>query len=168
MNMTKFVPALVAALAPMTLVVALAQPAAQKPQLTLESYLVRVEVKDGKNVEVFEKATGVKPGQVMEYRVKATNPGSKAITNISLDLPIPRTTAYLENTATLSKDAALLASWDFKRSFGATPLKRKITRDGKTVEELVPASEYTNLRWVIRTPLAAGASFEFKARVKVR
>jgi uncharacterized repeat protein (TIGR01451 family) len=169
MNMTKLVPALVAALAPMTLVVALAQTTtAQKPQLTLESYLVRTEVKDGKSVEVFEKASGVKPGQVMEYRVRAANPSDRAVTNISLDLPIPRTTSYLENSATLSKDANLLASWDFKRSFGATPLKRKVTRDGKTVEELVPANEYTNLRWVIRTPLAAGASFEFKARVKIR
>jgi uncharacterized repeat protein (TIGR01451 family) len=166
---TKFLPALVAALVPMTLVVALAQTTtAQKPKLTLESYLVRTEVKDGKNVEVFDKAASAKPGQVMEYRVKATNPSDKAITNVAVDLPIPRTTVYLENTATISKDAALLASWDFKRSFGPTPLKRKVTRDGKTIEELVPANEYTNLRWVIRTPLAAGASFEFKARVKIR
>lgn len=164
MNMTKFLPALVAAFA----TVALAQTTAQKPQLTLESYLVRTEVRDGKSVEVFDKATAIKPGQIMEYRVKALNATDKTVTNISLELPIPRTTSYLENTATLSKDANLLASWDFKRSFGPTPLKRKVQRDGKTVEELVPANEYTNLRWVIRTPLAAGASIEFKARVKIK
>ena len=164
MKMTKIIPALVAAFA----TVALAQTTAQKPQLTLESYLVRTEVKDGKSVEVFEKATNVKPGQVMEYRVKALNPSDQTVNNITLELPIPRSTSYLENTATLSKDANLLASWDFKRSFGATPLKRKVIRDGKTVEEIVPATEYTNLRWVIRTPLAGHASFEFKARVKIK
>lgn len=163
MRISKFLPALVAAFA----TVALAQTTPQKPQLTLESYLVRTEVRDGKSVEVFDKAAGVKPGQVMEYRVKALNRTDKTLTNIAVELPIPRTTSYLENTATVSNEANLLASWDFKRSFGSTPLKRKVTREGKTVEELVPASEYTNLRWVIRTPLAAGASLEFKARVKI-
>ena len=146
---------------------ALAQ-AALKPQLLLESYLVRTEVKDNATVEVFEKAEAAKPGQTLEYRVTAQNPATEAVNNLKVDLPIPRETVYLEGTATQSANATLLASYDGKRSFGPLPLKRKVIREGKTVEETVKASEYTHLRWVSKLPLKAGQPFEFKARVKVR
>lgn len=164
MKTSRFIPILLAAIA----TIAFAQNAKTKPELTLESYVVRTELRDGKNVEVFEKAEGVQPGTIMEYRVKAVNQTEKAVSNLVIDLPIPRTTAYLENTATVISNANLLASWDFKRNFGPTPLKRKVTRDGKTIEEVVPAGEYTNLRWIMRAPLASGQTLEFKARVRVR
>lgn len=164
MKNAKFIPILLAAVA----TIAFAQSAKTKPELTLESYVVRTELRDGQRVEVFEKTEGVQPGTVMEYRVRAVNGTEKAVSNLVIDLPIPRTTAYLENSASVIGGANLLASWDFKRSFGPTPLKRKVTRDGKTMEELVPAGEYTNLRWVMRAPLSSGQSLEFKARVRVR
>ena len=139
-----------------------------KPQITLEGYLVRSSSKDGKTIESFEKASRAQPGEIVEYRLKAINVGSAAISNLNVDLPVPRETVYLEGTAAGPNNATLLASFDAKRSFGQLPLKRKIIKDGKTNEELVKANEFTNLRWAIKGAIPAGQTLEFKARVKVK
>jgi hypothetical protein len=84
-------------------------------------------------------------------------------------LPIPSSTTYIENTATNAASVAiLLASYDRKKSFATPPLKRKIIKDGKTIEETVKPNEYTDLRWIVRGQLKAGQTLEFKARVKVK
>jgi uncharacterized repeat protein (TIGR01451 family) len=145
---------------------ALAQ--SSKPQITLEGFLVHSSIKDGKTVESFEKASRAQPGEIVEYRLKAVNPGSTAISNLNVDLPVPRETSYLEGTAAGPNNATLLASFDAKRSFGQLPLKRKIIKDGKASEELVKANEFTNLRWAIKGAIPAGQTLEFKARVKVK
>ena len=145
---------------------ALAQ--SSKPQITLEGFLVRSSIKDGKTIESFEKANRAQPGEIVEYRLKAVNSGSAAISNLNVDLPVPRETAYLDGTASGPNNATLLASFDAKRSFGQLPLKRKIIKDGKTNEEIVKANEFTNLRWAIKGAIPAGQSLEFKARVKVK
>ena len=145
---------------------ALAQ--SSKPQITLEGFLVHSSIKDGKTIESFERASRAQPGEIVEYRLKAVNSGSAAISNLNVDLPVPRETAYLDGTASGPNNATLLASFDAKRSFGQLPLKRKIIKDGKTNEEIVKANEFTNLRWAIKGAIPAGQSLEFKARVKVK
>ncbi len=148
---------------------ALAQAVKTKPELTLESYRVSAEIVGGKTVESFAKADSVKPGDTVEYRVKASNPTATGLPNFVIDLPIPSSTVYLENTATNAASVAiLLASYDRKKSFATPPLKRKIIKDGKTVEETVKPNEYTDLRWIVRGQLKAGQTLEFKARVKVK
>ncbi len=148
---------------------ALAQSTKTKPELTLSNYLVQFEIKNGKTVESFENADKVKPGDILEYRVKASNPTSNNFPNFVVDLPVPTSTMYLENTATNTPSiASLLASYDKKKTFSSLPLKRKVIKDGKTVEEIVKASEYTNLRWIFRNELKSGQNLEFKARVKVK
>ena len=148
---------------------ALAQAVKTKPELTLESYRVISEIVGGKTVESFAKADSVKPGDTVEYRVKASNPTATGLPNFVIDLPIPSSTTYLENSATNAASIAiLLASYDRKKSFATPPLKRKIIKDGKTVEETVKPNEYTDLRWIVRGQLKAGQTLEFKARVKVK
>ncbi len=148
---------------------ALAQAVKTKPELTLESYRVISEIVNGKTVENFAKADSVKPGDTVEYRVKASNPTATGLPNFVIDLPIPSSTVYLENSATNAASVAiLLASYDRKKSFATPPLKRKIIKDGKTVEETVKPNEYTDLRWIVRGQLKAGQTLEFKARVKVK
>lgn len=145
---------------------ALAQ--SSKPQITLEGFLVHSSIKDGKTIESFERANRAQPGEIVEYRLKAVNAGSNAISNLNVDLPVPRETSYLDGTASGPNNATLLASFDAKRSFGQLPLKRKIIKDGKTNEEIVKANEFTNLRWAIKGAIPAGQTLEFKARVKVK
>jgi uncharacterized repeat protein (TIGR01451 family) len=148
---------------------ALAQAVKTKPELTLESYRVVFEIVNGKTVESFAKSDSVKPGDTIEYRVKASNPTQAGLPNFVVDLTIPKSTVYLENTATNAASIAiLLASYDRKKSFATPPLKRKVIKDGKTVEETVKPNEYTDLRWIVRGELKAGQTLEFKARVKVK
>jgi uncharacterized repeat protein (TIGR01451 family) len=139
-----------------------------KPQISLEGYLVRSSIKDGKTIESFEKASRAQPGETVEYRLKAVNAGNATISNLNVDLPVPRETVYLDGTASGPNNATLLASFDAKRSFSQLPLKRKIIKDGKASEELVKSSEFTNLRWAIKGAIPSGATLEFKARVKVK
>jgi uncharacterized repeat protein (TIGR01451 family) len=147
---------------------ALAQ-VAQKAQLTLESYVVISDVKDGKTTERFEPAAIAKPGSTLEYRAIAQNATAKPITKLVVDLPIPKNTIYQEGTATNSPSVATLqASADNKRSFAVLPLKRKIIKDGKSIEEIIPANQYTNLRWLVNAPVAPKTALTFKARVKIR
>ncbi len=138
-----------------------------KPELRLDSYLVTTEVKDGKTIEMFAPAKIAKPGQVLEYRLVAKNNTKLAVSRMNLDLPVPANTMYLEGTASKINNADLLASWD-KKSFGNTPLKRTIVKNGKSVTETVAANEYTTLRWKLKGDLKAGAELMLKARVKVR
>jgi uncharacterized repeat protein (TIGR01451 family) len=148
---------------------ALAQAVKTKPELRLESYRVVFEIVGGKTTESFAKADSVKPGDTVEYRVKASNPTATGLPNFVIDLPIPSSTTYLENSATNAASIAiLLASYDRKKSFATPPLKRKVIKDGKTVEETVKPNEYTDLRWIVRGELKAGQTLEFKARVKVK
>jgi hypothetical protein len=140
-----------------------------RPQLTLEGFLVISEIKNGVTTERFEKASNAKPGSILEYRTTASNPNDKAVSKLVMDLPVPKNTFYLEGTATNNASIAkLMASADNKRSFSTLPLKRKVVKDGKTIEEIVPANQYTHLRWVVNAPLAAKSSVTFKARVKIR
>jgi uncharacterized repeat protein (TIGR01451 family) len=142
--------------------------AAQRPTLLLEGFLVITETKDGKTTERFEKAANAKPGSVLEYRTTAQNPSDKPISKLNVDLPIPKNTFYLEATASNSNVATLLASADNKRTFAKPPLVRKVQKNGKTVEEIIPANQYTHLRWAVAAPLAAKSSLVFKARVKIK
>ena len=77
-------------------------------------------------------------------------------------LPIPANTEYVAGSA---KPGAAKASVD-AHAFGALPLKRRVVRDGKEVEESVPLREYRYLRWY-PGELAADQSVSFTARVKV-
>jgi uncharacterized repeat protein (TIGR01451 family) len=148
---------------------AIAQAVKTKPELTLETYRVAFEIVGGKTVESFAKSDSVKPGDTVEYRVKANNPTASGLPNFVIDLPIPSSTVYLENSATNAASVAiLLASFDRKKTFATPPLKRKVVKDGKTLEEVVKANEYTNLRWIVRGELKSGQTLEFKARVKVK
>jgi uncharacterized repeat protein (TIGR01451 family) len=148
--------------------IAIAQ-VASKPTLTLESYLVIIDTKDGKTTERFEKAINAKPNSTLEYRITAQNPTDKPISKLVVDLPIPKNTNYQEGTATNAPSIATLqASADNKRTFGVLPLKRKVIKDGKSIEEIIPANQYTNLRWLVNAPVASKASLTFKARVKIR
>ena len=77
-------------------------------------------------------------------------------------LPIPQAT---ELVAGSERPAGATASVD-AREFAAVPLKRKARRDGREIEEAVPARDYRALRWSA-PELKAGQSLRFSARVKV-
>jgi len=107
-------------------------------------------------------ADTAKPGDTLEYVVTYTNNTAQAVRDFQATLPIPQATEYIPGSA---KPAAAKASLD-ARSFEAMPLRRKVLRDGRDVEEDVALREYRYLRWSA-PELGAGKSLTYAARVKV-
>lgn len=142
---------------------------AQAPQATsapaLKSELQAfVVVTDAKGQEQFQKAEGVKPGDVIEYRMSHRNISKNLVNKLQFDLPIPVGTTWLKDQAAPAKP---MASAVIGGEFEALPLMRTV-KDAKGVEKKVPVpiEQYRVLRWSLPS-LAAGQSFEARARVRV-
>lgn len=112
--------------------------------------------------ETLVPAESAKPGDVIEYAATYRNAGQSALTGLQATMPIPANTEYLPGSA---RPASAKASVD-GRSFADIPLKRKVRRDGREVEEPVPWREYRYLRW---SPgeLGGEKSVTYTARVRV-
>lgn len=119
-----------------------------------------VRAPDGR--ESASAAETVKPGDVLEYVVTYRNHGAKDVRDFAATLPIPDATELVSGS---ERPAGAQASVD-GRGFGAVPLKRKVSRDGREIEEAVPFREYRALRWWM-PELKGGQSIKFSARVKV-
>ncbi len=114
------------------------------------------------NKEVLELADKAKPGDVIEYSAVYRNP-SKPVKDVLATLPVPQGMEYIAGSAA---PKTVMASLEGK-TFAAMPLKRQVKlADGKTVEQLVPYSEYRFLQWKLGD-MANKASFKVSARMRV-
>ncbi len=107
-------------------------------------------------------ADTAKPGDILEYVVTYRNTTREPVRDLQATLPIPPATELVPGSA---RPATVRASLD-AREFAAVPLKRKVKRDGRELEESIPLHEYRYLRWAI-AELRAGESMTFTARVRV-
>jgi uncharacterized repeat protein (TIGR01451 family) len=119
-----------------------------------------VRAADGR--ESRANADTAKPGDTLEYVVTYRNSGREPVRDLQATLPIPPATELVPGSARPSTARASLDA----REFAAMPLKRKVKRDGREVEEAVPLREYHYLRWAV-PELRAGEALTFVARVKV-
>jgi uncharacterized repeat protein (TIGR01451 family) len=150
----------IAALALAGVLPAQAQPAAKD---TVEARLdVRKVVRTADGRESIAAADAVKPGDVLEYVVTYRNTGSQPVRDFAATLPIPPAT---ELVAGSERPAGARGSID-AREFAAVPLKRKVRRDGREMEETVPLRDYRALRWSA-PELKANQALTYSARVKV-
>jgi uncharacterized repeat protein (TIGR01451 family) len=119
-----------------------------------------VRAADGQ--ESFAPATAAKPGDVIEYAATYRNTSRDPVRNLEATLPIPGNTEFVPGSARPDSAKASVDS----RAWADMPLKRKVLRDGREVEEQVPFREYRYLRWF---PGALGGekSMTFTARVRV-
>jgi uncharacterized repeat protein (TIGR01451 family) len=109
-------------------------------------------------------ADKAKPGDVIEYVATYKNTDTKPATNVTATLPIPHGMEYIPNTA--SPDHVMASIDD--QHYAPVPLKRTVKdANGKSMEELVPSSEYRSLRWQLGV-MPGGATRDVKARMKVR
>ena len=109
-------------------------------------------------------ADKAKPGDVIEYVATYKNTDTKPATNVTATLPIPHGMEYIPNTA--SPDHVMASIDD--QHYAQVPLKRTVKDvNGKSMEELVPYSEYRSLRWQLGA-MPGGATRDVKARMKVR
>lgn len=122
----------------------------------------RKVVRAADGTETLASADAARPGEILEYAATYRNTGKRAVTNLAATLPIPPNTELVAGSA---RPANAQASVD-GRTFAVPPLKRRVVRDGKTVEVEIPAREYRYLRW--NAPEIGGEqSLTFTARVKV-
>ena len=113
--------------------------------------------------EVLTPAERVKPGDLLEYRVRYSNKGNSTVNDFAVTLPIPK---GLELVAQSDSPRAALASTDGSK-FEPVPLLRKVKKsDGSEATEPVPLAEYRALRWQLGQ-LGAGKTAQFAARAKV-
>lgn len=138
----------------------------------LAAFVVSEETRDdGRVVETFTVAEAVFPGQVIEYRLLATNRSAAVIPAGRLVLvgPVPPQTRYLADSGTVDgPDWRLEASLDGD-TFAEPPLVVIETdADGREVEAEADPGTYRALRWVVLRALQPGEQLEFRYRVVVR
>lgn len=126
-------------------------------KLTLSSVLVVQEKRDGQVALVFKPALGVKPGDVVEWRLEVENTEDRPLRQVALSIPIPKEYAYLEGSALpLSLGGRQILpqfSYDGGKTYGFPPLKRRVRtlQNGREVEREVEVKpeEYTHVRWLL-------------------
>lgn len=153
--------------------IAVAQ-AASPLTLTLGQALVKAVTVDGKATEqLTPDPKNVRPGDVLSQMVTARNMGSKALTNVTVRLPVPKGTTYLKaetpmNTAASAAKAEY--SIDGGKTYASAPLTKMVTvtENGKSVKKEVEVkpSEYTNVRWMLAR-IDAGKDLKVGFRVQV-
>ena len=122
----------------------------------------RKVVREAEGREGFAAAEAVRPGEIIEYVATYRNTGKQPVSGLAATLPIPASTEYQAGSA---RPANAMASVD-GATFSAPPLKRRVVRDGKNVEEEIPVREYRYLRW-FPGELGGDKSLSFTARVRV-
>ncbi len=150
-----------------------AQSGGEEPvTVALAAYVVtEVTLDDGRVVEAFAEAEAVFPGQVIEYRLIATNRSEAVLPAGRLTLvgPVPEQTRYVADSATTSgPDGRLEVSLDGE-VFAAQPLLVTETdAEGREVEVEVDPEGYRALRWVVLRSLQPGEELVVQYRVVVR
>ena len=140
-----------------------------RPSPLQNSMAAYVVGQDAAGNEVLQAASEVSPGQTVEYAMTYANVGDNALQDIVVTGPIPSATAYIGQSAFTYAQAKLQVSIDGGKTFEAEPVTRIITdANGQQVQEIIPASEYTHVRWHMQQPLNAGETQQFAYRSVVK
>lgn len=127
---------------------------AQDNPITVDTTIFLVSVVDG--AETLMEATEARPGQVVEYQITATNSGETPLPagTVTITGPVPATTTFVADSATLSSDDLLTEFSLDGDSFSETPA--------------TPSAEnYRSVRWTLLTDLQPGQVETFVYRVTV-
>lgn len=124
----------------------------------IEAYIVsQVTADDGSVTERFSESSTARPGQVVEYRVFATNTDETTLPAESVTVlgPVPESSTYLDGSATPSSEA----------------VRTEFSLDGETFSETPETTEgpsaYRAVRWTLLTPLEPGQEEGFSYRVTI-
>jgi uncharacterized repeat protein (TIGR01451 family) len=153
---------------------------AQADAITFDVEIVRVDLVRGEDGDVVERFVPVQeaiPGEVIEYRVTATNEGDVIYRpgTVVVTLPIGDGLAYLEGTATPSSERVVT---EFSADGGATYAEPPVlvTDPGEEGEEAegdgatraADPAEYDHIRWTFSVPFEPGQEETLVYRVEVR
>lgn len=127
-------------------------------EVRIEAYIVsQVTAEDGSVTERFSESSTARPGQVVEYRVFATNTDETTLPeeSVSVNGPVPEGSTYVDGSATPS----------------SAEVRTEYSLDGETFSENPETTEgesaYRAVRWTLLTPLEPGQEEEFVYRVTI-
>jgi uncharacterized repeat protein (TIGR01451 family) len=114
-----------------------------------------------------DKATAVKPGEVLTWSVEATNVGNAPALEYRAVTHIPHGTEYVKGSAQ-AEDAKAVFSIDGGKSFSPQPMIEQKQADGSVKLTPAPSSMYTSIRYEWANPLAQGAQVAASYKVRVK
>lgn len=156
--------AIVAAMLAATLVGSASAQNANPITFRSEIYVVsQVTKADGTKEERFTAATQAIPGQVVEYRIFATNSGETTLPAgvVQIFGPVQSGMVYVANSATPSSERVLTEFSVDGTNFSEAPVLVGPATDRRVAEP----TEYKMIRWTLLVPLEPGQAEPFYYRV---
>lgn len=132
---------------------------------TVVEKVVETKDADGATKTELVPAASAVPGDQVVYTVTFKNVSAQAADNIRITNPIPAEMQYVADTAS-GPGSDVLYSVDGGKTYGRAGELFVTDADG-TRRQAGPA-DYTHIRWVLKSPLAAGAQGFARFRATVR
>ena len=135
--------------------------------VAVQREVTRVDV-NGRSQVVLEPVKTANPGDVLVYRLRATNVGLAPAREARIDDPIPAGTVLVPESVPAS-GKNVHASLDGGKTWQPFPAMVARKRDDGQVERVpAPATAYTHLRWVLEQAVPPGQSAEVGFKVQVQ
>lgn len=126
--------------------------------------VVTVTNSDGSSQDKWQQPDKLLPGERVGYQIEVTNQGTEAAADIVIANPIPENTVYQAGSA-----KGLNTLIEFSTDNGKTYAQASalfVEKEGERV--LAEASDYSQLRWTLKQPLAAGDAVTVQYIVKIQ
>lgn len=132
----------------------------------VEAFIVSLNDDGSEKVRTADEAV---PGEVMEFQITFTNDGNESVTGIQVVDSIPENTKFISDSHSSDVQAAFEVSIDGGLSYESVPVRRVETQqDGTQIEVIIPAEQYTHVRWRASEPLVSdGGQHRFSYRVSI-
>ncbi len=141
---------------------------AQPAEPLVSSLTAMVVSRDALGQEILAPVAEAAPGDVVEYQINYTNVSPASISGVVITGPIPDSMSYVADSALAPGGDRLEVSIDNGESWEREPVRRlRQDAQGRTVEVIVPANEYTHVRWVDAAPIHPSQSIQYKYRARV-
>ena len=141
---------------------------AQNGKVTLTSHSfkeVTIKDKNGHTKTSYIDTKKVLPGDIVMYQNSIHNGTEKAVKNMVVNNPIPKEMAYVQGSAKCQSPCTVLYSVDNGKVFDVAEKLKIKTKNGTRTAR---ADEYTNIRWILKTPLAPGKETTVSYKAKLR
>ncbi|MGK0249017.1 MAG: putative repeat protein (TIGR01451 family) [Oleispira sp.] len=126
--------------------------------------VVTITSEDGGKQDRWQQPDKLLPGERVGYQIEVNNKGTESAADIVIENPIPENTVYVQDSA-----KGLNARIEFSVNNGETfalPAELFIEKNSKRVQ--AQAEDYSQVRWTLNKPLAAGASSSVQYIVKIK
>lgn len=144
--------------------------AQQKGAIELKSVaeveITEMNAKGEKEVKRVDTASArVVPGDIVIFSTYYTNISDKPAEKVVITNPVPKHMVYMDRSAQ-GKGTTMEFSVNNGRSFSRPATLTAADKSGKTRKAV--ASDYTHIRWTVRTPVEPGGKGEVSFKAKLQ